>query len=302
VLGESERQMLATSITRVTSSLPSLSCRFKSHQVRCSSSAWKLWGTAKNKEKYSLENAIDILREKAALFEHENASFSVNINLNLDPRIKGQKMRGVVDLPHGSGKSYACVALTLDPELTEAALSAGAIYAGDIEPRILSNEIQWPKFQRLIATNDLEQNVVSKGEKLARKLKKHKITPCVEDKTLVAPEDFVDVVRKHANGGFIMYQTDTHGNVATTIGKANFENCKLVENFNHLLRHLFDTQSVVFGTGPRAKKKNVGKYVLGIHLTASKTSALPLDLTTIDLLCERNQQDIPVDKKWRSRQ
>lgn len=292
--------MLETTITRGTSKLSSLVCRLRPSQVRCSST-WDLWGTKKKKEKYTLENAIDILRERAHKV-HECASFSVTINLNLDPRIKNQKLLGVVDMPHGSGKRCPCVALTLDPELGEAALRAGALYAGDIEQRILKNEIQWPKFQRLIATDDLAHVAAEKGARLAKKLKKHKILPCVDDKTLVPPEDFVEVVRKYANGNLVRYQTSAHGNVSTMIGKSAFENDKVVENFDHLLRHLFATQPSVFGTGPRGKKKNIGKYVLGIHITASKTAALSLDLTTINLLCEMNQQDIPFTKNWRKRQ
>jgi ribosomal protein L1 len=245
---------------------------------------------------------MEKLREMGTL-EHGNESFNVHITLNLDWRIKAQRLRGIFDLPHSVGKPCLIAALTHDPELAEAALSAGASYAGDIEARILSNEMQWPKhFQRLVATDDMKHIVTGKGCKLARKLKRHKINPSPDDKTLVAPEDFVEAVRKHAGGYFIKYQNDLSGNVSVMIGKAALENHKLVENFDWVLRHLFATRPFEFGNGPYAKKKNLGKYVLGMHMVSSKTAALPLDLTTIDILNEMNQMEVnPKDPRWKKK-
>lgn len=228
--------------------------------------------------------------------------FTVSINLNLDPRIKGQKLKGVFDLPHGTGKKCPVVALTFDPDLAEAALGAGAAYAGDVAKRILDNEIFWPdRFERLIATKDLENVVVFKQSPLARRLKRYKIVPCIEDKTLVEPEDLVVSVQKYTTGSFVPYVNDLHGNVTTRLGKVESENRVIIENFVQVLTNLFDTQVPVFGTGPRGKKRNIGKYVLGIHLTASKTEALPLDLALIDILEKRNHQDIKITKNWRNR-
>ena len=254
----------------------------------------------KPKVQYSLEQAIALLRERCE--SHPIATVTVVVNLNLDTRIKGQKLKGVFDLPHGiTGKGFRVAALTLDPDLAEAALSAGASYAGDIQKRILENEIQWPRdFERLIATKELENVVVPKQSRLARKLKRHKIVPCIEDKTLVEPEDLVTSVQKYVNGSCVPYVTSQHGAVTTRIGRVESESHVITENFIQVLRTLFDTQVPVFGTGPRAKKRNIGKYILGIHLVA-KNGALPLDLELIDILAEKNQQDIPIKKNWRKR-
>jgi ribosomal protein L1 len=272
------------------------------------------------KVKYPLEQAIDILRKRCE--GYESTTFTVNVNLNLDPRIKGQKLQGVFDLPHNTAKVCRVVALTSDPDLAEAALSAGAGFAGDIVQHIISNQIQWPKsFERLITTYDFERIVVPKKllmekmkknknfrvdlphppSRLAAKLKKHKIVPCSEDKTLVTPEELVDAVRGYANGGYVHYITDVHGNVTCRFGQTTMENPALIENFNQILRHLFETQAPVFGTGPRAKKSNIGKYVLGIHLAVSRAESYALNLDLIDILKERNHQDIPITKNWRNR-
>lgn len=251
---------------------------------------------------------------------------TVAINLNLDPRIKGQKLKGVFDYPISTGKSYLIAAYTTDPILTDQALAAGAKFAGDIYDDILGNKIQWPlHFERLIATKDLMLRVIPRKvlfdlnkankkqpeklieiprhhDRLATKLKRNKIIPSHENMTLVDPSEFVRAVRGYSNGCMVPYTTDSHGNVSTRIGPVNKATTEeLVENFHFVLQHLFDTQAPVFGTGPRAKKGNIGKYIQGINIVASQGRPLILDLETIDILKERNHQTIPLTKKWRDR-
>jgi large subunit ribosomal protein L1 len=269
---------------------------------------------------YPIEAAIEILKEQCD--GQENAMFTVSVNLNLDPRIKGQKLKGVFEHPHSTGKACSVVAYTVDTSLAEEAVLAGATFAGDIRDRILNNEIQWPMhFERLIATQDLDTVVLPRKvlverikqcklvdvqvprmpSRLAAKLKRHKIVPSVEDKTLVIPEDMVRAVRGYSDGSYVQYVTDAHGNVSSRIGKVTMATTALVENFHSLLSHLFDTQPAVFGTGPRAKKGNIGKYVQSMHLTASMATPLRLDLDSIEILRERNHQFIPITKNWRQR-
>lgn len=250
---------------------------------------------------YTIDQAIELLKENCAE-RGGNPMFSMNVNLNLDPRIKGQKLKGIFDLPHSTGKVCPVVALTHDDDLALEAVSAGAAYAGDLEQQIMDNKIQWPtNFERLVATRDMENRVVAKQSRLARKLRRHKITPCVEERTLVANEDLVETVRKVSIGSIIYYRTDLHGNVAARIGRVASERNCIAENFNEVLRHLFHTRVPVYGTGPRGKKKNIGKYVLGVHLVASGTESLALDFASVDILVEKNQEEIPFCKKWRTR-
>jgi ribosomal protein L1 len=269
---------------------------------------------------YPIEAAIETLKQQCV--GHDTAMLTVSVNLNLDPRIKGQKLKGVFEHPHSTGKTCSVVAYTLDDGLAQQAVEAGAAFAGDLHDRIMSNEIQWPMhFDRLIATHDLDTIVLPRkilkerirqnklyhvelpesASRLAARLKRHDIVPCPEDKTLVDPVDLIRAVRGYTNGCNVPYITDLHGNVTTRIGKVVMDTTKLVENFHSVLQHLLDTQPAVFGTGPRAKKSNVGKYVQSMHIVASRVEPLRLDLDAIDILKERNYQFIPITKNWRNR-
>jgi ribosomal protein L1 len=195
----------------------------------------------------------------------------------------------------------AIAAATLDLDLAEQALEAGANHAGDLTERILSNQVHYPKqFQLLICTPELAHEMTGKT-KLARKLKKHKITPSKETKTIVEPEEFCDAVRKYAYGFYTPYKSDLHGNISTRLARFAEPDENIIENFHYVLRHIFDTQLTQFGNGPDAKKKNIGKYILGIHIVASQGDSYNLNLDTIEICRELNQQTIPITpgKRWK---
>jgi len=257
------------------------------------------YGTPKvrPKIKYTIDSAVELSREQCN--NNQNSMVSMHLTMNLDWRVKAQRISGVFDLPHSTGKFRSVAAATLDLELAEAALEAGANHAGDVGPRIVRNEVQYPQsFDILVATPEMAHAVTGKSP-LARRLKKHGIVPCLEYKTICEPEELCEVVRKYAYGFLNQYKNDGHGNVTTKIGKFSLENSKIIENFHQVLRHLFDTQLTQFGNGPDAKKKNIGKYVLGIHVVASQGDSYNLELDSIDILRELNQQTVPLTKKWK---
>ena len=204
-------------------------------------------------------------------------------------------------MPYTTGKMQPVAAATLDLDLAEEALKAGANHAGDLTSRILSNEIQWPKqFQVIISTSELAHEMTGKT-KLGRKLKRHKITPSIELKTIVEPEQFCESVRKYAHGFYIPYKSDMHGNISTKLARFSESDEIIIANFHYVLRHLYDTQLTQFGNGPDAKKKNIGKYILKIHVVASQGDAFNLNLDLIDICRELNQQTIPISpgKRWK---
>ena len=226
-----------------------------------------------------MEDVVNRIKEQV---QAPNTSYEVNINLNIDPRIEGHRLRGVFDLPHGSGKKAIVAALTSDENLTVSALQAGAKFAGDIGDAIARKKIQPPMFKRLIATTEMEDACCKKGNPLTRMLKKNNMTPCVEDRTLVGPEDFAEVVRKYVNGQYVKFTASNCGNVGITIGKADIHTSKQVaENLHSVLRTLYDIQPSDFGMGPRRQKKYHGKYVNDVHLTAKGVGSHPLDLVEL---------------------
>jgi ribosomal protein L1 len=249
------------------------------------------------KLRYTIDNAVELLREQCG--SNPKSMVSMHAILNLDWRIKAQRIAGIFDFPYSTGKLRSVAAATLDLDLAEEALKAGANHAGDIGPRIIRNDIQWPRnFDLIIATPELAHSVSGRTP-LGRKLKRHKIVPCLEFKTIVEPEELSETVRKYAYGFITQYRNDMHGNITTKLGKFEGDNREIIDNFHHVLRHLFDTQLTQFGNGPDAKQKNIGKYILAIHVVASQGDSYELDLDTIDILKELNQQDIPLTKNWK---
>jgi large subunit ribosomal protein L1 len=259
------------------------------------------YGASKARPKltYTVDEAIKLLREQCS--SNPKSMVSTQLTMNLDWRIKTQRLEGVYDMPYSTGKLQSVAAATLDLDLAEEALKAGANHAGDLTARILSNEIQWPKqFQVVVCTPELAHEMTGKT-KLGRKLKRHKITPTTELKTIVEPEEFCETVRKHAYGFYIPYKSDMHGNISTKLARFSELDEIIIENFHYVLRHMFDTQLTQFGNGPDAKKKNIGKYILGIHIVASQADAFTLNLDSIDICRELNQQTINIvpGKRWK---
>jgi ribosomal protein L1 len=245
----------------------------------------------------TIDDAVNLLREQCA--SNPGSMVTMHVLMNLDYRVKEHRMSGVFELPHPTGKLRSVAVATSDLELAEAALNAGANHAGDVEPRILRNELKYPQgFDVLIATTDMAHTVTGRSA-FARRLNRYGIVPCVEFKTICEPEDLCVVVRKYAYGFINQYKTDTHGNVSTSIGRFSLQPSQIVENFHIVLRHLFDTQLTQFGNGPDAKKKNIGKYILGIHIVASQGDSFKLDLDSIELLRELNQHTVPLIKRWK---
>jgi ribosomal protein L1 len=197
----------------------------------------------------------------------------------------GHHLRGVFELPHGSGKKAIVAALTTNETLAVSALQAGAKYAGDIGDSIGRRVIEPPMFKRVVVTTEMEDACCKKGNPLSGLLKKHKMIPCEQDRTIVEPDEFVEVVKKHVNGTYVKFSTSSCGNIAVTVGKVDIHTSKqLAENLDSILRHLYAVQPKDFGTGPRGKRKYDGKYVIDVHLNVVGAGSYPLDL--VELLCE----------------
>jgi len=232
---------------------------------------------------YTLPEAIDTLRKRRK-FDHW--SFQVSFNLNIDPRKEGHDICGAVVLPHSFGHSAertrAVLALTADPALAQQALDAGAHRAGDLLYEVQKSIVLLRNYDILVATKDLKRRLTRTNSSLQRKLKRAGLTPSVESRTLVKPEDFVHTVEKYVNYTMMQWKSDSHGNVTVPLGKILLPTQEIVENFQCVLQELYAVKPIDFGTGPRGRKKNRGKYVLGVFLKMTEGKALPIDLSTLE--------------------
>jgi ribosomal protein L1 len=176
------------------------------------------------KPHYSIAEACDLILQQEG-HDFYKLSYEVNVNLNVDPRLgEDQIIKGVFELPHPSNKkNFRVIALTTDPDLALLALQAGALYAGDLGDLLTEEFLCRNRIKMVVATQELENAVVRKSKqkstKLSRILKRLHLTPAPEFRTLVAPEAFIENVRRFVLGTYTRFQNDLHGNVTVALGK-----------------------------------------------------------------------------------
>jgi ribosomal protein L1 len=234
----------------------------------------------RDEHRYTAEEAIRRIRGKIENPHYLNSSYVLTTNLNLTPPkpcdrfgktgIRGHKLRGVFDLPYSTGRKLRVAALTVDDALTDAAIEAGALYAGEFSLQVKSGKIKLSNVQRLVATDDMQGMCRNPKFTLAKKLQQHNLRPSFIDRTLVDPNDFVEAVRKHAHGHFVKFSISRQGQISVPIGKildAKVE--EISENLQAVLRQVYAIQPKHFEAGRQIKEENKGKYVLDLHLSAN---------------------------------
>ena len=168
---------------------------------------------------YEPIDAIKILKEnKYAKF---NETLDVAINLGIDPNKTDQGIRGVTNLPKGTGKSIKIAVLTKGDKQTEAK-EAGADLVGENEliESIASGKID---FDLLIASPDMMSSV----GKVAKILGPKGLMP--NPKLGTVTQDIATAV-KNAKSGQVQFKNDKAGIVHAGIGKMNFDDNDLLEN------------------------------------------------------------------------
>ena len=168
---------------------------------------------------YEPIDAIKILKEnKYAKF---NETLDVAINLGIDPNKTDQGIRGVTNLPKGTGKSIKIAVLTKGDKQTEAK-EAGADLVGENEliESIASGKIT---FDLLIASPDMMPSV----GKVAKILGPKGLMP--NPKLGTVTQDIATAV-KNAKSGQVQFKNDKAGIVHAGIGKMNFDDNDLLEN------------------------------------------------------------------------
>ncbi|MDP2193697.1 MAG: 50S ribosomal protein L1 [Alphaproteobacteria bacterium] len=181
--------------------------------------------TAVDRDKqYSLSEAVSIIKKNATAKFDE--TIEVAINLGVDAKKADQNMRGVVQLPHGTGKVYRVAVFAKGPKADEAQ-QAGAdiIGAEDLVDQILKGEIN---FDKCIATPDMMGLV----GRVARVLGPRGIMPNPKTGTVT-----VNVAKavQDVKGGQVEYRTEKNGVVHAGVGKASFTEQALVENIQCLV-------------------------------------------------------------------
>jgi large subunit ribosomal protein L1 len=207
---------------------------------------------------YALEEAVKLL--KAVPHPKFDETVELAMNLNIDPRKADQSVRGVISLPHGTGKAMR-VAVFARGDKAEAAKAAGADIVGaeDLAEKIQGGQID---FDRCIATPDMMAIVGRLGKVLGPR----GLMPNPKLGTVTA--DVVQAV-KDAKGGQVQYRAEKAGIVHAGVGKVSFSEAALIENVRALV-----------GAISRAKPSGIkGSYIKRASLSSTMGPGIKLDLT-----------------------
>ncbi|MEA1959651.1 MAG: 50S ribosomal protein L1 [Chloroflexota bacterium] len=212
----------------------------------------------RNRE-YDPWEAITLAKQSS--YTKFDETVEVHLHMGLDPRHADQQVRGVASLPHGLGKQVRVLVFT-QGEGVKFAEDGEAEYVG-CEDLVSKIEGGWLDFDVAIATAD----VMSKVSKLGKVLGRRGLMPNPKSGTIVQPADIPRAV-KEAKRGRVDFRIDKTAVIHAPIGKASFEEDKLLDN----LAALMDT---VIKAKPRGAK---GQYVKSATIATSMGPGIKLDL------------------------
>jgi large subunit ribosomal protein L1 len=187
-----------------------------------------------------------------------DATVEVAMRLGVDPRKADQMVRGTVNLPHGTGKTARVIVFATGDKATEA-LAAGAdeVGADELIDRVAKGYLD---FDAAVATPDM----MGKVGKIARVLGPRGLMP--NPKTGTVTPDVTKAV-SDIKGGKVNFRVDKQANLHLVIGKASFEDSKLVENYGAVLDEIGRAK-------PSAAK---GRYLKKITMTTTMGPGIQVD-------------------------
>src|SRR6185503_3599547 len=209
---------------------------------------------------YGVEDAVKLI--KAGAKSKFDETIEIALNLGIDPRHSDQNVRGVVNLPNGTGKTLR-VAVFAKGEKAELAKKAGAdiVGADDLAEKVQAGQMD---FDRVIASPDM---MVTVG-KLGKVLGPRGLMP--NPKLGTVTNDIAEAV-KAAKGGQVEYRAQKEGIVHAGVGKASFTEQALVENVKAL-----------FNAINRAKPAGAkGTYMKKVSISSTMGPGLKLDVTSM---------------------
>lgn len=209
----------------------------------------------KNSKEYSLQEAVDVLKESSKVKFVE--SLDCAMRLGVDPRQADQMLRGTVSLPHGTGKTVSVLVVTKGAKAQEA-LDAGADYAG-FDEYLEKVKGGWTDVDVIIATPDS----MSELGKLGKILGPKGLMPNPKSGTVT--QDVAQAV-KEIKAGKIEFRVDKTGIVHSSIGKLNFETDKLVDNAKAFINTIIKMK-------PASAK---GTYVKSLFLSSTMGPGLKI--------------------------
>jgi large subunit ribosomal protein L1 len=209
---------------------------------------------------YTLSDASALVKEVSTT--KFDPTIDLAVRLGVDPRKANQMVRGVVTLPHGTGKETKVLALvTADKE--QEAKDAGADYAG-LDEYIDKIKSGWTDVDVIVTM----PSVMGKIGPLGRILGPRGLMPNPKTGTVT-----MDVAKAVADvkGGKIDFKVDRYGIIHAAVGKASFEKNKIEENAEELIKTLLKLK-------PTASK---GAYIRSINISSTMSPSITVDAKSV---------------------
>jgi large subunit ribosomal protein L1 len=209
---------------------------------------------------YPLPEAVALIKASAKAKFDETVEFSMN--LGIDPRHADQMVRGLISLPNGTGKTLRIGVFARGPKAAEATeAGADVVGAEDLAEKVQAGDIQ---FDRCIATPDMMALVGRLGKILGPRglmpnPKLGTVTMNVKDAVLAA------------RSGQVEFRAEKAGIIHAGVGKASFDDDKLVQN----IRALVDAVQKAKPTGAK------GTYLQKAALSSSMGPGIRLDVASL---------------------
>jgi large subunit ribosomal protein L1 len=210
---------------------------------------------------YTLKEAAEMVKE--ITFTKFDASVDIDVRLGVDPRKANQMVRGVVSLPHGTGKQVRVLCLC-SPDAEAAAKEAGADYVG-LDEYIEKIKGGWTDIDVIIT----QPAIMGKIGALGRVLGPRGLMPNPKSGT-VTPD--VAKAVKEVKQGKIDFKVDKNGIVHASIGKVSFDPEKIKENAKEFISTLIKLK-------PATAK---GTYLKSIYLSSTMSSGLKIDPKSVE--------------------
>ena len=209
---------------------------------------------------YDLKEASSVIKDITSV--KFDASIDLAIRLGVDPRKANQMVRGVVTLPHGTGKNVKVLAL-VTPDKEADAKEAGADYVG-LDEYLQKIKGGWTDVDVIVTM----PSVMGKLGPLGRILGPRGLMP--NPKTGTVTMDVAKAV-KDVKGGKIDFKVDKTGIIHAAIGKASFDADKIADNANEVIQTLLKLKpSTVKGT-----------YVKSIYISSTMSPGVEIDIKSV---------------------
>ena len=209
---------------------------------------------------YSLTDATKLVKE--ITFTKFDASVDLNIRLGVDPRKANQMVRGMVTLPHGTGKKVRVLVLC-SPDKEQEAKDAGADFVG-LDEFITKIEGGWTDVDIIITM----PSVMAKVGKLGKILGPRNLMP--NPKTGTVTNDIGKAV-KDVKGGKIDFKVDKTGIIHTSVGRVSFDAKKIYDNAHEVL-------AAIQKLKPSSAK---GTYMRSVTISSTMSPGIRVDTKSI---------------------